>query len=143
MLLSLLNAVFILGMAWLIFDIPVRGSFVLLMLESLLFIITALSLGIFISTVVESQQMALMLSLFGLMLPTILLSGFIFPISNMPIPLQVISNVIPAKFFLIIIKAIMLKGVGIMYFWKETAVLIFMSVFLIALSKRKFKIRLE
>lgn len=143
MLLSLLNAVFILLMAWLIFDIPVKGSYVLLMLESLLFIITALSLGIFISTVVESQQMALMLSLFGLMLPTILLSGFIFPVSNMPIPLQVISNVIPAKFYLIIIKAIMLKGVGIMYIWKETLVLIFMSVFLIVLSKKKFKIRLQ
>lgn len=142
-ILSIFNAVFILIMAWIIFDIPINGSIVLLLLESLLFIITALSLGVLISTVSNSQQMALMLSLFGLMLPVILLSGFIFPISNMPLPLQIISNIIPAKFYLIIIKAIMLKGVGIMYIWKETLVLVFMSVFMIVLSIKKFKIRLQ
>jgi ABC-2 type transport system permease protein len=130
-------------MAWQNFYIPVNGSLVLLLLESFLFIITALSLGVLISTVSDSQQMALMLSLFGLMLPVILLSGFIFPISNMPLPLQIISNVIPAKFYLIIIKGIMLKGVGILYIWKETLVLVFMSVLMIVLSIKKFKIRLE
>jgi len=142
-ILSIFNAVFILIMAWIIFDIPVNGSIVLLLLESLLFIITALSLGVLISTVSNSQQMALMLSLFGLMLPVILLSGFIFPISNMPFPLQVISNIIPAKFYLIIIKGVMLKGVGFSYIWKETLVLGFMTTLMIALSIKKFKIRLQ
>ena len=141
--LSLLNAIFILLMAYIVFDIPVNGSYILLLGESLLFIFTALSLGVFISTISTSQQMALMLSLFALMLPTILLSGFIFPVSNMPLPLQVISNIIPAKFYLIIIKAIMLKGVGFYYIWKESLVLVFMSFVLIFLSVKNFKIRLE
>ena len=85
----------------------------------------------------------MMLSLMGLMLPVIILSGFIFPISSMPMPMQVISNIIPAKWFIIIVKAIMLKGVGIQYIWKETLVLIGMTVFFIALSIKKYKIRLE
>lgn len=140
-LLSLLNAAFILVMAWTIFGVPVSGSIALLSLESFLFIITSLSLGIFISTVTQTQQTALMLSLVGLMLPTILLSGFIFPISNMPVPLQIISNIIPAKWFLIIIKAVMLKGIGLSFIWKETLVLMLMSLVFIGLSIRKFKTR--
>jgi ABC-2 type transport system permease protein len=123
--------------------VPVNGSILLLLAESMLFIMTSLGLGVLISTVSDTQQTALMLSLFGLMLPTILLSGFIFPISSMPIPLQIISNVIPAKWFLIIIKSIMLKGVGIAYFWKETLVLVGMSLFFIGLSIKKYKIRLQ
>jgi ABC-2 type transport system permease protein len=80
--------------------------------------------------------------MFALMLPTILLSGFIFPIENMPLPLQVFSNVIPPKWFIIIIKNIMLKGVGLGYIWKETLILLGMTLFFIALSVKKFKIRL-
>jgi ABC-2 type transport system permease protein len=79
----------------------------------------------------------------GLMLPVIILSGFIFPLSSMPLPLQVISNIIPAKWFIIIIKAIMLKGASISIIWKETLILMGMTVFFIALSIRKYKIRLE
>lgn len=97
-------------------------SLFLLAFESILFIVTSLSLGIFISTISTTQQMAMMLSLMGLMLPVILLSGFIFPISSMPLPLQFISNIIPAKWFIVILKGIMLKGVGISLLWKETLV---------------------
>jgi ABC-2 type transport system permease protein len=79
----------------------------------------------------------------GLMLPVILLSGFIFPISSMPKPLQIISHIIPAKWFIIIVKAIMLKGVGLQFIWKETLILLGMTVFFIALSVKKYKIRLE
>jgi len=142
-ILSILNAILILVMAWLIFAVPVNGSIILLLLESTLFILTSLGLGVLISTVSDSQQTALMLSLFGLMLPTIILSGFIFPIENMPLPLQIISNVIPAKWFLIIIKSIMLKGVGIGYFIKETLVLVGMTALFIGLSIKKYKIRLQ
>jgi len=142
-ILSILNTIIILGAAYLIFSVPVNGSLLLLLAESMLFIITSLGLGVLISTVSDTQQTALMLSLFGLMLPTILLSGFIFPISSMPLPLQIISNIIPAKWFLIIIKSIMLKGVGIVYFWKETLVLVGMSLFFIGLSIKKYKIRLQ
>ncbi len=142
-ILSLLNAVSILGVAWLVFEVPVNGSIVLLMAESLLFIMTALSLGVLISTISNTQQTALMLSLFGLMLPTILISGFIFPIASMPLPLQLLSNTIPAKWFLIIIKAIMLQGVGFESIWRETLILVLSTLGLIGLSLKKFKTRLS
>ena len=141
--LSIINAIVILLLGFFVFKMPINGSLFLLMFASILFIISALSLGILISTISDSQQTAMMLSLMGLMLPVIILSGFIFPISSMPMPMQVISNIIPAKWFIIIVKAIMLKGVGIQYIWKETLVLIGMTVFFIALSIKKYKIRLE
>ena len=141
--LSIINAIVILVLGYFVFKMPINGSIFLLAFESILFIISALSLGILISTVSNSQQTAMMLSLMGLMLPVIILSGFIFPINSMPLPMQVISNIIPAKWFIVIVKAIMLKGVGIQYIWKETLVLIGMTVFFITLSIKKYKIRLE
>jgi ABC-2 type transport system permease protein len=141
--LSIINASIILILGVLVFKMPIEGSLILLALESILFIITALSLGILISTIAQSQQTAMMFSLAGLMLPVIILSGFIFPISSMPLPLQIISNIIPAKWFIIIIKAIMLKGATIHTIWKETLILIGMTVLFIAISIKKYKIRLE
>jgi ABC-2 type transport system permease protein len=76
------------------------------------------------------------------MLPTILLSGFIFPIESMPLPLQLISNIIPAKWFIIIIKSIMLKGVGVGFFWKETLILLLMAMVFLGISIKKYNIRL-
>jgi ABC-2 type transport system permease protein len=142
-ILGFINAILILIMAWLVFSVPVNGSVVLLLAEMLLFITTSLGLGVLISTIANTQQTALMLSLFALMMPTILLSGFIFPIANMPLPLRIISNIIPAKWFLIIIKSVMLKGVGIGYIWKETLILLGMTLFFIGVSVKKFKIRLQ
>ncbi|RXQ94520.1 ABC transporter permease [Ancylomarina salipaludis] len=143
LILSFINTLVIIGMGYFVFGVPVLGSFVLLMAESVLFILLALSLGIFISTISNSQQVAMMLSMFALMLPTILLSGFIFPLRNMPLPLQIFSNIIPPRWFIIIIKNIMLKGTGFEFIWKETLILIGMTAGLIGLSVRKFKIRLE
>jgi len=142
-LLSFINLVVILLLAKFVFVMPIRGSLVLLLAECLLFIVMALALGILISTISKTQQQAMMISMFALMLPTILLSGFIFPIENMPLILQYISHLMPPKWFIIIIKNIMLKGVGISYFWKETLIIIFMTVFFIGMSVKKFKIRLE
>ena len=141
--LSIINAVIIVLLSITIFEMPVQGSLFLLGIESVLFIITALALGILISTISASQQTAMMISLMGLMLPTILLSGFIFPIASMPLPLIIISNIIPAKWFIIILKGIMLKGVGLLFIWKETLILFTMTLFFIALSIKKYKIRLE
>ncbi len=141
--LSIINATVIVIMSIFIFKMPVQGSLFLLGLESVLFILSALSLGILISTVSATQQTAMMISLMGLMLPVILLSGFIFPISSMPLPLQIISNIIPAKWFIIILKSIMLKGVGIQFIWKETLILLGMTLFFMGLSVKKYKIRLE
>jgi ABC-2 type transport system permease protein len=142
-LLAFINALIILLLSYFVLGMPVKGSLLLLLAESLLFIIMALSLGIFISTVSNSQQMAMMLSMFALMLPTILLSGFIFPIENMPLPLQVLSNIMPPRWFIIIVKSIMIKGLGFQYIWKETLIIAGMALFFIALSIKKFKIRLE
>jgi ABC-2 type transport system permease protein len=141
--LSIINAIIIVLLGIFVFQMPIQGSYVLLAAESVLFIITSLSLGILISTIANSQQTAMMISLMTLMLPTILLSGFIFPISSMPLPLQIISNIIPAKWFIIILKGIMLKGVGISYIWKSTLILVIMTLFFIGLSVKKYKIRLE
>lgn len=141
--LSVINAVVIVLLSIFIFKMPLQGSLILLGLESVLFIITSLALGILISTIAETQQSAMMISLMGLMLPVILLSGFIFPISSMPAALQIISNIIPAKWFIIIIKGIMLKGVGMAFIWMETLILMGMTLFFIGLSVKKYKIRLE
>ena len=140
--LAFINAITIIGLGYFVFGMPVKGSLSLLLAESLLFISLALSLGILISTVAKSQQVAMFISMFALMLPTLLLSGFIFPIENMPVILQWISHLMPPKYFIIIIKNIMLKGTGIMYVWKETLILIGMMTFFILLSVKKFKVRL-
>tara|TARA_R110000765_G_scaffold223714_1_gene327816 strand:+ start:6071 stop:7177 length:1107 start_codon:yes stop_codon:yes gene_type:complete len=141
--LSVINAVVIVLLSIFIFNVPVKGSLFLLGFESILFIITSLALGILISTISATQQTAMMISLMGLMLPTILLSGFIFPISSMPLPLQVISNIIPAKWFIIIVKGIMLKGVDIGFLLKETLILFAMTLLFMGISVKKYKIRLE
>ena len=142
-LLSFVNAVIILLIGNFIFEVPIQGSIILLLAESVLFIMVALSLGILISTLTNSQQVAMMISLVALMLPTILLSGFIFPIENMPVILQALCQFMPPKWFITIIKSIMLKGVGLSYIWKETLVLVIMMSVFILLSVRKFKVRLE
>lgn len=142
-LLSFTNLIVILLLARFVFAMPIQGSLVLLLAESILFIVMALALGILISTISKTQQQAMMLSMFALMLPTILLSGFIFPIENMPLPLQWVSHLMPPKWFIIIVKNIMLKGVGIAYFWKETLIIFMMTVFFIGMSVKKFKIRLD
>lgn len=142
-ILSFINLIVILLMAKFVFAMPMYGSLILLLLESILFIVMALALGILISAISKSQQQAMMLSMFALLLPTILLSGFIFPIENMPWPLQWVSHIMPSKWFIIILKNIMLKGVGMAYFWKETLILFTMTTFFIVMSVKKFKLRLE
>ena len=142
-LLSFINAIVILLIGNFVFHVPIQGSIVLLLAESVLFILVALSLGILISCATNSQQIAMMISLVALMLPTILLSGFIFPIENMPLVLQWLCQLMPPKWFITIIKTIMLKGAGFAYVWKETLVLVGMMCVFILLSVKKFKIRLE
>lgn len=143
MLLSFINANIIILLGKYIFGVPIVGSYIFLMIESLLYILVALSLGIFISTVTQTQQAALMISLMGLMLPTIMLSGYVFPVENMPLPLQIISNIIPAKWFIIIVRSVMLKGSNILDLWKENLVLIGFVLFFVLLSLKKYKVRLE
>jgi len=141
--LSFVNALIIITMAYFIFKVPIEGSFLLLIGESMLFILMALSLGIMISTLTKTQQTAMMVSIFALMMPTILLSGFMFPIENMPMLLQYISNIVPAKWYIIILKKIMLMGTPFSLIWKETLIIAGMCTVFIIISVKRFKIRLE
>jgi ABC-2 type transport system permease protein len=140
--LSLVNVVTILTVSVTVLDVPINGSLFLLMGESLLFIITAVSLGLMISNLTKTQQEAQMFSLMTLLLPTLLLGGFMFPIESMPLPLRIISNVVPSKWFFLIVKNVMIKGLGFSAVWKESLVLVGMSLFLLIISFKKFKIRL-
>lgn len=143
LLLSIINALVIILIGRFVFGVPITGSFALLMAETVLFILMALCLGILISTAAKNQMVAMFISMIALMLPTILLSGFIFPVENMPKILQWLSHIMPARWFIEIIRGIMLKGVGLAFVWKQTLILIGMTVLFIAVSVRKFKIRLE
>lgn len=142
-LLSFIITLIILGLGQTVFKVPNNGSVPLLLAECILYLFMGLSLGILISTVAPTQEIAMFVSLVGLMLPTILLSGFIIPIENMPVWLQILTNIIPARWFIIIIKNIMLKGTGIEGVWKETMIIILMTSFFILVSSKKYKIRLQ
>lgn len=141
--LSFVNAIVIIALAYFLFNVPIAGSLALLLAESMLFILMALSLGIMISTLTQTQQTAMMISIFSLMLPTMLLSGFIFPIENMPVVLQYLSDIVPPKWYIIIIKKIMLMGTSFELVWKETLIILAMCVLFMLISVKRFKIRLE
>ena len=142
-ILSFIDVIIILFLSWLVFDIPVKGSLLLLLLESMLYIMLGLSLGIMISTLSKTMQQAMFISLLGLMLPTIILSGFIFPVEYMPWIYRFISPVVPPRWFIIIVKDIMIKGTGFAFVWKETLILVFMTGVFITISALTFKKRLE
>ena len=142
-LLSAVNIASILLLSVFVLDVPIQGNLVLLVSECLLFTITVLALGLLISSVTDSQQIAMLISLMGLFLPTVMLSGFMFPIENMPLPLQIVSNLVPAKWFYYIVKNVMIKGLSFEYVWKETLVLVAMTTVYMLVSIKKFKTRLE
>jgi ABC-2 type transport system permease protein len=142
LLLSIINIISILLLSVYVLDVPIRGSLLLLMSEGTLFIITCLSFGLLISNVTDSQQTAMFISLIGMFLPTVMLSGFMFPIESMPLPLRLLSNIVPAKWFFIIVKSVMIKGLGLQFIWKETLILLSMTLLLLGLSLKNFKIRL-
>ena len=140
---SIINFITILLLAVYALEVPVVGSLWLLFLLAVIFIFVSLALGLLISTIVEKQIAALLISVMGLMLPVVLLAGLMFPIENMPLVLQGIAQLIPAKWFIVAVKNVMIKGLGIGSILTELAVLSGMAVALIALSLKKFKIRLD
>jgi ABC-2 type transport system permease protein len=142
LLLSIINIATILLLSVFVLEVPINGSIPLLVFESILFTLVCLALGLLISSAAESQQVAMFISLVALFLPTVMFSGFMFPIENMPLPLRIISNVIPAKWYYIIVKSIMIKGLGLEAIWKETLILVGMMLFFITVAIKKFKIRL-
>jgi len=140
--LSIVNFIIILVLSVFLLKVEIRGSLLLLFAESILFIITCLSLGLVISNQTNSQKTAMLISMMGMMLPTMLLTGFMFPLENMPWIFQALSHVIPSRYYYIIIKAVMLKGLGFSYVWKETLILAGMAVFLLIVSLKRFKVTL-
>lgn len=143
LVLSLVDFIIILLLSVFLLDVAIKGSLILLFAETILFIITCLSLGLLISNVATNQQSAMLISLMGMMLPTMLLTGFMFPIESMPQIFGLISNIIPSKYYYIIIKAVMLKGLGFEYVWKETLILFLMTAGLLGLALKNFKVRLS
>ncbi|BDD01147.1 ABC transporter permease [Persicobacter psychrovividus] len=141
-LVSIVNLIIILLLSVFLLGMPFNGSVLLLLAESCLLIFTALSLGLMISNVTNSQQAAMLISLMGLLMPTMMFTGFMFPLENMPVALQVVANFVPAKWYYIIVKSIMIKGLGFSAIWKETLILAVMCVVLLVISIKKFKIRL-
>ncbi len=116
---SLASAMGIIVVAMLLFDLPMRGSWLGLLLALSLFFAGALGLGVFISSIADTQQVAFQLALLSSFLPTLMLSGFIFPISSMPLFLRAVTYGVPARYFLIALRSIVLKGAGIGAFWAE------------------------
>ncbi|MBX9782565.1 MAG: ABC transporter permease [Chitinophagaceae bacterium] len=143
LLLSTINIATILLLSVFVLEVPINGSIVLLVAASILFILVSLSLGLLISSGAESQQTAMFISLVALFLPTIMLSGFMFPIENMPLPLRTFSNIVPAKWYYNIVKGVMIKGLNVFGIWKELLILTGMMLFFLTIAIRQFKIRLQ
>lgn len=141
--LAFFNAVTALFVGWSVFRVPVRGSLLLLIAESLLFVAVCLALGVLVSTKMSSQRTAMIAVVVGTMLPTAILSGMIFPIESMPGWLQPLTHLVPAKWFINIVRGIMLKGAGLESLWQDTAILATMTLVLLTASVRSFSPRLE
>lgn len=141
--LSIINIITVLVLSTWVFGVPFRGSLLFFMIVSTLFIFSALALGVFISTQTEDQRTAMMASLMGTLLPTMILSGFVFPIPSMPVALQWLSNLVPAKWYLIIVRGVMLMGTGIRYLWLPVLILVGMTIGLVAAGVLNFNDRLE
>ena|SRR6266496_996255 len=142
LMLSAINITSILLLSVFVLGVPINGSLLLLGFESILFTLVSLSLGLLISSGAESQQTAMFISLVALFLPTVMLSGFMFPVENMPLPLRILSNIVPAKWFYTIVRSVMIKGSGLAAIWKETVILAGMMLLLLSLAIKNFKIRL-
>jgi ABC-2 type transport system permease protein len=136
---SLVSAMAIVGLSMWLFDLPMRGSWPLLIVTVSIFLVGALAFGVLISTMAETQQVAFQLALLISYLPTLMLSGFIFPISSMPVALQVITYAVPARYFLIALRGIVLQGVGVAVFWQELAALVVFAGVVLALASLRLK----
>ncbi|MCZ6775566.1 MAG: ABC transporter permease [Ignavibacteria bacterium] len=134
MVVSFVAITMIIIIGYFLFSVPIRGSLLLLYAAIFVLLLGALGQGLLISTVTNSQQVAFMISIFSSLLPSFLLSGFIFPISSMPVVLQVISNVAVTKFFLVVVRGIMLKGVGLEAFWDQFLYMAIFALFTLGIS---------
>ena len=136
---SLVSSMGIIGLSMLLFDLPMQGSWAMLLLAVSIFLVGALAFGVLISTLAETQQVAFQVALLTSYLPTLMLSGFIFPISSMPVVLQTITYAVPARYFLIALRGIVLKGVGLEVFWQELAALVVFAAIVLSLASLRLR----
>lgn len=136
---AVIATVTILVLGYVLFDVSIKGSYLLLSLVTLLFLIGGLGVGLLISTLVETQQLAFMIAAIATLLPTFILSGFVFPIRNMPTIIQAVTYLIPARYFLVALRAIILKGAGLSAFWDQTLFLTIYAAFMLTISSLRLR----
>ncbi len=141
--LSCVNIATILLLSKFVFDVPMRGSLALLLGVSMIYVVLALSLGLFVSNLVNTQMAAVLISGMGLIAPIVILSGLMFPIESMPEILQWVSTIVPARWYISAVRKVMIEGVGFRYIITETAVLAGMAAVLLFASVKRFNIRLS
>jgi ABC-2 type transport system permease protein len=141
-LVGLIDVVLVLSVAIFWFDVPMRGSYVLLFALTLVYLLSTLGLGLFVSTVSSTQQQAMMTTTFFFLVPMMLLSGFVFPIENMPHLVQLVTYLIPLRYFLVILRAIFMKGVGLETFWPQALALAAwgVGILLLAIARSRKRI---
>jgi len=142
-LLGFVSIIIVLTAMRFIFNIPVKGSLFFLFLSAFFYILSTLGLGLFVSTISKTQQQAMMIAVFAVMMPMVFLSGFAFPVENMPKIIQYISYIIPLKYFINIIRGVISKGLGFSELWLNAAVLLAMGVIILLLSSLRFQRRLD
>jgi ABC-2 type transport system permease protein len=138
-LLSLVSSMLIVVVSMALFGLPMRGSWVVLLASVSLFLVGALAFGLLISTIAETQQVAFQVALLTSYLPTLMLSGFIFPIASMPAFLQYVTHIVPARYFLVILRGILLKGVGPSVFWPELTALVAYALVVLTLASARLR----
>jgi ABC-2 type transport system permease protein len=142
-LISLASAHFVLGLGWALFGVAVKGSYLLLLLSMVLFLLCGLGQGILISSITRTQLVAFLISVLTSILPTFILSGFVFPVRNMPAAIQLVTYLIPAKYFLVALRVIILKGAGIAAFWEQVLLLALFAALTLGLSVFMLRSRRE
>lgn len=143
LIIGLIDVVLVVGVARLFFGLELKGDFWLLFLLNIIFLMTTLGLGLFVSTMAHTQQQAMMTSIFFIMLPMMFFSGFVFPIENMPGIIQGVSYVMPLRYFFVIVRGLFLKGVGLDVLWPQALALFGFGVIILSLSVAKFRKRLS
>jgi len=143
MILAFAAVIIVLVAMRIIFNIPVKGSVPFLFFASFLYVLSTLGLGLFVSTISKTQAQAMMIAIFAVMMPMIYLSGFAFPIENMPKIIQYISYLIPLRYFITIIRGVILKGIGFSELWENALILFLMGVVILSMSSLRFRKRMK
>ena len=141
LLIGVIDVILVVAFTTVVFDLPVKGSFLLLLGLCLIFLMTTLGLGLFVSTISRTQQQAMLTAIFFFMLPMIFFSGFVFPISNMPQIIQYLTYIIPLRYFFVIVRGLFLKGVGLDILWPQAVALLAFGGVILSMSVLRFKKR--